>query len=176
MGELAHSEGIELREEDKMSQKSITKAILKDLANGKFDVRKGAPFPQEMAQPYGERLTTLMKEYDDELKPEWIVKDAKNKDAIYHEYFEWNNTVAGEQWRIQQARELVNHLVFIDVKDSRETPYRAFVSVTNAEGEKVYVALKTALDNPSYLKELIGKLKTTLQNGIVFLNLLEAHI
>ena len=44
------------------------------------------------------------------LTAEAIVEQAKKKKSELHEFFEWDDTKAAEQWRIQQARILINEV------------------------------------------------------------------
>ena len=47
---------------------------------------------------------------DKGLTPEEIVKVAKPKDNPLHDLFEWDNKIASDQWRLQQARVIVNEV------------------------------------------------------------------
>ena len=57
-----------------------------------------------------------------------VVEKAKNKTSAMHKLFEWDNTKAGEAWRIQQARVLINEVKII--VENKE--YYAFENVNVA--------------------------------------------
>jgi hypothetical protein len=88
-----------------------------------------------------ERKNKLLNAYD-------VVEEARSKDSPLHDKFEWDNTIAGQKWRIHQARNLINVYyttintdagetepcrVFVSLKDDRydEGGYRTMVSVMN---------------------------------------------
>lgn len=57
-----------------------------------------------------------------------IVDAARPKESVLHGLFEWNNKIAGEKWRLQQARCMLAALV-VDQSDDGYSK-RAFVNVT----------------------------------------------
>jgi hypothetical protein len=61
-----------------------------------------------------------------------IVELAKPKRSPIHKYFEWDDTVAAQRYRIQQARKMITSLVVI--VDEQEAP--AAVSVVVRDGNK----------------------------------------
>jgi len=78
--------------------------------------------------------------------------------------FYWNNSVAGEKWRIQQARNIVNHLVEVKIISGNETEVKCFFPVMNENKENVYVTQAEVSANVSYKKQLLNEMRTTLQN------------
>jgi len=40
-----------------------------------------------------------------------VVKVAENPKHFLHKYFEWDNTIAGQKWREQEARMLINYVI-----------------------------------------------------------------
>lgn len=51
------------------------------------------------------RLKWLAK--NGEITPEQVVEDARPVDSPLHPYFEWNDSLAAHNWRIEQARRLL---------------------------------------------------------------------
>jgi len=47
------------------------------------------------------------------LTAETILDEAKKKSSPLHNFFDWDNTTAGEKWRLQQARILINEVKII---------------------------------------------------------------
>ena len=65
------------------------------------------------------------------LTAEAIIEQAKNKTSSLHNLFDWDNTMAAEKWRLQQARVLINEVKVI-VEDQI---YYAFENVSVAVNE-----------------------------------------
>lgn len=87
------------------------------------------------AQAVGERLTYL-RDTTGSLKPATVVEDARPADATLHEYFEWDDTVASEKWRLFQARKLVSAVhVVVEDADGESVTTRAFIHVTDEDGD-----------------------------------------
>lgn len=55
------------------------------------------------------------------LTPEVVVDAAKDPDSILHEYFEWDNKVAGAAYRIGQARALMAHAARVKITYENRT-------------------------------------------------------
>lgn len=99
------------------------------------------------------------------LTPENIVKNAKRKTSPLHELFEWDNVNAGEKWRLQQARVLLNEVKII-VEDKE---YYAFENVniivnnpnssetTEVVKERQYVGRIEILSNEDFRKQVLQK-------------------
>ena len=59
------------------------------------------------AQAVGEFLETLRKTHGGDLSPADVVEAARDKKSPVHSYFEWDDSIAAEKWRIEQARQLI---------------------------------------------------------------------
>jgi hypothetical protein len=125
------------------------------------------------AEKYGQYIRVLMKENGGKLTPHDIVNDAKRKDSILHDYFDWNDSDAAKKWRVQQARELIQNCVEVVVVDDRKVETRSFWSVNKGTNSQCYVTKDTALKVKSYRKELIANIITHLKNTQVLLQILQ---
>lgn len=65
----------------------------------------------------------------DKITPEEIIEKAKDKNTELHKCFEWNDTIAAEKYRLQQARNVLSMLVY-EKKEEVEVPVRVY-SLTN---------------------------------------------
>ena len=66
----------------------------------------------------------------DELTPKNVVNLARNENSILHEMFEWDDTVAAEQYRKQQANLIIQNLkITVIADDNTERKVKAFVTV-----------------------------------------------
>lgn len=128
----------------------------------KFKAREGSPFSVKDAQKIGEELELIKSK--ESLNPKNVLKRAKSKKSILHKYFEWDDSVASEKWRIQQARGIVNHVIEVVVVRGEEVEERAFFSVVVKKDESAYVTLSEAITIPSYKQQLLGEMETTLEN------------
>ena len=92
------------------------------------------------------------------LKPSAVVEAAKAKDHPLHEKFEWDNSKAGEQWRLHQARQLIRSVV-IETHDSSPQIVRAFVSLQRDRIESGYRDINKVMEDKDLKLELIQEAK-----------------
>jgi hypothetical protein len=106
---------------------------------------------------------------DKGLTAETILDEAKKKSSPLHNFFDWDNTTAGEKWRLQQARILINEVkvivnskeryafenVRITVCDQPEETTREYKPIMEILSKEEYrkQVIKQALENATYWKE-----------------------
>jgi hypothetical protein len=61
------------------------------------------------------------------VRPIDVVEFAKDPAAKLHEKFEWDDSKAGHEWRLQQARVVLN--VYVKVEERTQEEHRVFVSL-----------------------------------------------
>lgn len=72
-------------------------------------------------QAITEALEAIRKrDKDGLLKPEAVVRAARNKESPLHRLFEWDDKKAAHAWRLEQARELIRS-VRVDVEVEEKT-------------------------------------------------------
>ena len=71
-----------------------------------------------------------------------LVDVSKPKDAPLHDAFEWDNKVAGNEWRKHQARNLIHSLMI--VQEDRE-PIKMYFNLERTEPE--YKSINLILEN-----------------------------
>lgn len=82
------------------------------------------------AQEVGEHLELLRVEHKGELTPEDVLRDAENPNSPLHSHFEWDNTSAARQHRLNQARNLIRSVVAIYVSEDKPAQrVRAYVNI-----------------------------------------------
>ena len=64
-----------------------------------------------------------------------VVDMARPKDHYMHDMFEWDDAIAGEKYREEQARKIVHMLVFTEEETEKPSPVRVFYS-SPAESKK----------------------------------------
>lgn len=148
------------------------KKIYKTTCNAAVKVNK--------VQEYGERIEYLIEKKrienkPSEIKPGEIISDAKKKDSPLHDYFEWDDKKAANKYRYYQANQLVAHIFIVEDNDD-DGSHRAFMSVVNEEKENVYVELDEALENPTYVKQLLAECRRYMEGFLRTMKLLEEHL
>lgn len=121
-----------------MAKKKIKKKIYKASA--------GAGYNDSQAQIIGKELARIGQGREKDVTPELVVETAVLKRSPLHDFFEWDNGVAGEKYRVFQARNIINHLRVIIWTDAGELPEtKAFhninfaVSSEDENGESIRI-------------------------------------
>jgi len=91
-----------------------------------------------------------------------LVIEAGRKKSPLHDCFEWDDTKASVQWRIEQGRKLLMELVVAVIEDEDEEPVyvRCFISPLEVEkkGGTSYLTIKEICSdeelNAAYLRQL----------------------
>lgn len=91
--------------------------------------------------------------------PASILEYARNENTELHKCFEWDNTVAAEKYRLQQARNIVCSLVYQEEK-KEPTKLRVFYSSTKTN---TYQPTKVLVRNEDSYKELLMQAKSELR-------------
>lgn len=82
------------------------------------------------AKEVGDHLELLRQKFKGELTPEDVVADARNDNSPLHSFFEWSDTEAAHQYRLQQARGLIRSVVAIYVREDKPAVrVRAYVHI-----------------------------------------------
>jgi len=128
-----------------------------------YTAKPTAPFPQNKAQEVGEELERIREEFG-KATPEVILEASRPKKSVLHSYFDWEDAIAAEKHRKQQARHISNSVTCeVIVEGGEKKEVRAFVNVKKAD-ESEYVPIEVVMKNKDLrqqmlanaLKELIG--------------------
>lgn len=118
-------------------------------------------------------LKRIARENGGLLQPETVVEEARPVSSPLHSRFEWDNTIAGQNYRIWQARQLIRVVVdvlpgtnettevFVSLSPDRERDsggYRVMVDVLS-DAELRRQMLSDALDELELFREKYRKLK-----------------
>jgi len=114
------------------------------------------------AQVVGGELTRIAEEHGT-LSPALVVEESTPTAAPLHPCFEWRNSVAGIQWRLHQARNLINAVVVVRAD---LPPMTAFINITNIDDvhERSYVACDQVVEDPHMRAAHLGAIKNRLKN------------
>lgn len=91
-----------------------------------------------------------------------LVDESKPKGAALHDEFEWHNPTAANQWRLQQARKVVQS---IEIVNDDSTSVRAYesVKVVSAEADepakpkRAFRSIEDVMGDPETRDELLGQ-------------------
>lgn len=100
------------------------------------------------------------------LRPCDMVASAKPKSSPLHDMFEWDNSAAAEQWRLQQARQIINVVVTVDPNISGNKKLRAFVSISRDRNETGggYRSMVEVISDAEMRKELLKEAMQSLSH------------
>ena len=125
-----------------------------------YKAAHGAMFGDEQANAYGKALERLQKKQG-KLTTKRIVHAARNERSPLHAVFEWDDAEAGERYRLQQARQMMNHLVLvIEQPDTEPREVKAYFSVQEApddDRERSYVHVEIVLEDQALRAQLIER-------------------
>jgi|SRR5208283_3847686 len=100
-------------------------------------------------------LETLAAENGGLVNPEKWVEFAKNPATHSHAIFEWDDSVAGHQWRVAQARSYLRVIVTV-IPETNET-FRTYVSLsTERNPEGGYRPIAAVLKHKDWSAQLLS--------------------
>lgn len=92
------------------------------------------------------------------LTPENLLDQAKNKSSPLYNLFEWDNNRAGNLWRLQQARVLINEVKVV-VNDKTMYAFEN-VSVTVKDSDasqREYMPIDKIYENPTLREQIVNR-------------------
>lgn len=105
---------------------------------------------QKVADEIGEKSIT----------PQEVLEKARDENSELHKCFEWDNDVAAEKYRLEQARKIIINLVYVPTK--KEEPQVRCFQITSEK--HVYQPTKHFLVQENEYQSLLKKAKRELEN------------
>lgn len=106
-------------------------------------------------------------------KPQMLVKRAEPMDSPIHNQFTWDNDEAAEQYRIEQARNLIRsvRIVHVDMPAAEQPIIRAFMHVRASEKETkfdgpAYLPIVTVMNSAEYKEQVLAEAKERLKEWL----------
>jgi hypothetical protein len=134
-------------------------AKIVNMGKVKYEVKAGAHIPSAKVQKYGKRLLELTKRYSGDLTRKQILADAEHPSSPLHDFFEWDDSVAAQKYRLEQAGYLIQSIV-VTIKEHGMEDVRAFYNVTSNTEENgkrsVFVSLETVMSNSAVRRQVIA--------------------
>lgn len=131
----------------------------------------------------GEVLSGIEREHGSVL-PKEVVEVSRSEDAPLHNCFEWDDGVAAERYREEQAKDIIRNLVVIvdEITDNSLEPVRAFLSVHEIPNEsRKYLSVARVFRDSSLVTQVIEQALKELEsferkysNLIQFSDIMEA--
>ncbi len=101
-----------------------------------------------------------IREAHGELKPEYVVEESRPEGALLHPLFEWNDTIAADKWRKEQASRLIRNIHVVINNEDIKCSVRAFVNVsTGKDIHRSYVPMREAILNKDAYEDLLQQAK-----------------
>lgn len=100
------------------------------------------------AEKAGEYMRQL--EEEGRLNAQTIVDESRPQNSLLHNEFEWNDKTAANQYRLQQARHIMNCIVVMD--EQTETSVRAFFNIQEETAE--YKSIFKIMSSDDMMNEL----------------------
>lgn len=97
---------------------------------------------------------------ENSITPQEVLEKAKDENSELHKCFEWNNDVAAEKYRLEQARKIIINLVYVP-KKKEEQKVRCF-QITSEK--HVYQPTKHFLVQENEYQSLLKRAKAELEN------------
>jgi hypothetical protein len=132
-----------------------------------YTFRINCPRPSLDAQIVGEELERIQSVHG-VIDPHVVVDESRPEDSALHECFEWQDEIAAEKWRVEQARALVRSVEIAE--DSSGHVGIAFVNVQSAGG---YVSAATLQARPDLYCEAHRVFRSRIEAAICQLRKLE---
>lgn len=80
----------------------------------------------------------VIKEVYGQITPAFLLESAKNKNSVFHDYFEWDDSKAAHLHRLEEARYLLRHIEVRIIRDGEEKISRAYEVVTKRNTSNEY--------------------------------------
>ena len=115
-----------------------------------YDFLAGARCPVD-AQTMGEQCAAL--ESQGRLTAEELVNVSRPEDSPTHKAFEWDDAVAGELYRKEQARSYIRAIVVLP-DDEESEPQKLYYNIVRAEPN--YKSINTIMESEDDTERLLG--------------------
>ena len=97
---------------------------------------------------------------NERISPAEVLEKARDVNSELHKCFEWNDSIAAEKYRLQQARGILINLVYKE-KESNEEPVRTFQITTQ---KNVYQPSVQFLVQEDEYQHLLKRAKSELES------------
>jgi thioredoxin reductase len=96
------------------------------------------------------------------LTPKRLLEASRDENTPLHEEFEWDDAIAAESYREQQAAYIIRNIV-IQTTSEEKKPVRAFFNVANDDARE-YRSLDVIINTPTLRDRLFESAKNEMQS------------
>lgn len=132
-----------------------------------YKAKVGARISDEDAERIGQYLEKKVINGDRGVSAEEFVGAARPESSPLHGDLEWDDSVAGHQYRLQQAREILRSIMVVHVNGETSQPTRAFhrvVVADDATSRSAYVPASVVWEKQDYAAQVLEKARRELRN------------
>lgn len=110
------------------------------------------------------------------LTPENVLEASRDESALLHSLFQWDDSLAAKQYRLQQARTIINNVEIKVISDGEERSIPVYEVVNIGEG-RVYKSIQNMdKDDVEYVKQSVKREISYLKTKLSTYNSFEATI
>ena len=122
--------------------------------------------PKVKASVVGETLEQIESECGIVTKEEFLER-SRDLDSPTHDLFEWNDSKAAEQYRLNQSQQIIGHLKITYVNaEKKEQKIRAYVNVSDQRFHSGYMATFAALSDDEKKEIVLGNIRKELDQFV----------
>ena len=103
----------------------------------------------------------------DDVTAKELLDDSRREDSPLHSCFTWDDTIAAEKWRLEEARHIISSITFKKIKDEKPSaPLRLFLNVAPVapRNQGKFIGIDIILKNPDYKKQALLNMMNELRN------------
>ena len=114
------------------------------------------------AQIVGEHFEQLEKQQGC-LTPKIVLESARSETSVIHGCFEWNDSIAAEKYRENQAGSLIRNLTVKMITSDKEQsePVRAYVNIRQSDSSE-FISVGNVLKDEELTRKMLEQAKTEL--------------
>jgi len=87
--------------------------------------------------------------------PEMVLERARDGHSILHSFFEWDDSIAAEKYRVEQAGSLIRAIVILPEAAKASTVIRAVVRVSDGQEKGRYWETERAMSDKEMSKQVL---------------------
>lgn len=112
------------------------------------------------AQKIGEALRSITDQSGGKLTPKAVVDAASAKTSVLHRHFEWDDSKAAHQFRLDQARSLIRS-IHVENPDTESGVVRGFLSIRDG-GKTAYRTVEDVLTSADLQSRILSSAERDL--------------
>jgi len=139
-------------------------------ASKRYAARASANFGGVDPQAVGEELERIY-EKNGQLNSRDVVDEARPEDAVLHPAFEWDDAIAGEEWRNHQSRHVIKSILVVSEEEAE--PTTVYVNVKTDEGRRSYQPIEVVVQHVDQYASAVMELQARINSATKALKELE---